>query len=298
MKPSINIYLPPKDTLPPERPKIRLDIKNFCKDRLSVPQKFTFFSSLPTEIRLHIWRYAQPGPRVLVITRARGDYRKGLRGFQDINAHPSLLAVNREARHETLKSYAIIHGKEGFSLAFNSRRDIIRDRITDCWGRTLLPWLFEDLPELERLIVSNRSLRIRSIAIDEYTVQSMGKRRSGLQDWVDLDEIFIVLSPSSGLQFPHDPFTTMNEIRVLKPEVKVEPKQGWGNTDVLNTFMRGLKNARRASAPMYGPVFDKEGHFRIPTVSVVQWSWLDPRRRDPFCVPITPLSLRKESGQS
>ena len=63
--------------------------------------------------------------------------------FNEFKKEP-LLAVNRDDRYGTLESYAMIHHKDGLSLAFNSQGDIIRNYITDCWGRMLLPWLFED----------------------------------------------------------------------------------------------------------------------------------------------------------
>ena len=119
---------------------------------------------------------------------------------QDMNNHPTLLAVNREARYETLKSYAMIHGEGGFWLAFNSRRDVIRNRITDWEHHLLRPCLLYDTDGLETLCVSNRSLRIRRIAVDERIVESMGKRHGGLEERVDLEEIFIVLSPSAVLK--------------------------------------------------------------------------------------------------
>jgi hypothetical protein len=92
-------------------------------------QDFTYFSKLPIETRLRIWRYGLPGPRILDFLPAQEDVPKRWE-FLFAQRHEgavllTLLAVNHESRTEALKYYTIIQQPRGYSVAFDPERDTI-----------------------------------------------------------------------------------------------------------------------------------------------------------------------------
>ena len=60
---------------------------------------------LPTELRIRIWTLALWTPQVIAIARLVSEYPLE---FTAVNPHSPLLAVNRESRHEALKSQSLV----------------------------------------------------------------------------------------------------------------------------------------------------------------------------------------------
>lgn len=73
-----------------------------------IPDTFTCFPRMPTEIRQMVWVIALPGRRLinLVPHSHDGGYRQSIRDKRDPKL-PITLQVNRESRHVTLKHYRI-----------------------------------------------------------------------------------------------------------------------------------------------------------------------------------------------
>lgn len=87
-------------------------------------QSFPCFSNLPVELRLKIWRYCQPGPRLVIFSKyAR--YSKHDSKESPAPPAPTILFVNRESREETLKEYCLIHPQFHSFTAFNANRDTL-----------------------------------------------------------------------------------------------------------------------------------------------------------------------------
>lgn len=92
-------------------------------------QEFKCFSKLPLELRITIWNFALPGPRILDIFRVKDDCTQAWNHrfvrYKSFHTNPTLLAVCHESRKETLKTYVVIRAIHGFSLAFNPKIDTI-----------------------------------------------------------------------------------------------------------------------------------------------------------------------------
>ncbi len=69
---------------------------------------FILFSEFPVEIRLLIWEFSLPGPRVLGVHRREVDNFH----FREIENHynPTALSVCRESREVALKHYRLCFG--------------------------------------------------------------------------------------------------------------------------------------------------------------------------------------------
>ena len=67
------------------------------------PSKFTCFNLLAPEIRIKIWAYALPGPRIVDVHYDH-DANRFVELSEPVSTH--LIHVNREAREEVLKYYA------------------------------------------------------------------------------------------------------------------------------------------------------------------------------------------------
>jgi hypothetical protein len=110
-------------------------------------QDFTYFSKLPIETRLRIWRYGLPGPRILDFLPAQEDVPKRWE-FLFAQRHEgavllTLLAVNHESRTEALKYYTIIQQPRGYSVAFalNGIRSTSTVLLWDALGYNSEPFL-------------------------------------------------------------------------------------------------------------------------------------------------------------
>lgn len=66
----------------------------------SMLEKFTLFTSLPPEIRLRIWGFASPQPRIIEIT-----YNSKARCLVSLTRPPALLHTSHESRTYTIKSF-------------------------------------------------------------------------------------------------------------------------------------------------------------------------------------------------
>jgi hypothetical protein len=199
--------------------------------------------------------------------------KKVIQSSLDRYPHPTLLAVNREARHETLKAYKVVRWDTGMIFAFDNSKDMVVDDSRDCGELAYDPW----------------GMDVKRIAVQE---NSLLKWRSEdrWEAWVDAQEIFVVLTPGSGVYW-YQTAELVGEERVLEPGVQIEECEGWGNMMGLSLFMEALESARRRLVPECGPVRDENGRLNVPVVKVVQWSWSQ-RSCDPFCVSLTPLSLK------
>ena len=253
----------------------------------SLISTFPQFSKLPTELRLRIWRYAQPGQRFIHLLRGKCDcllpdseicYEYSSRIF-----HPTLLAVNHESRTETLKSYPMIHTPHGYPLAFNNDRDIIRQTHVK-WGGGIRPTYFQE-PNFTTSKETNPSkLTVKSVAISESALRALRHHTTVhyLKNWASFDEVIIILSPFSSLNWPQS--QTGEKMRTLLPGVPIKQEEGWGDAEVQEGFLRVLEKTRCKSTSL------RRG-AGIPIVKIAQW--MIEEERDPFCVPLTPLSLRK-----
>jgi len=128
-------------------------------------------------------------------------------------------------------------------------------------------------------------VRIRSLAVDELDL----KFENRVQDWLELDEILVVLPPGVGLKWPKS--VGMERMRILMPGVDVQKEDGWGDARLQNKFMRGLKWWSKRDTQKKGVSSTRK--VEMPVVKIVQWGTLT-TEEDPFCIPITPLSLRKD----
>lgn len=91
---------------------------------LSIPpeepfKKFTLFPKLPAELRIKVWRYTFPEPRVVLLDYiCRYETALNIRntlGIGNVQTFPKALHVNQESREETLRAYYIIyHHPAGF----------------------------------------------------------------------------------------------------------------------------------------------------------------------------------------
>jgi hypothetical protein len=72
------------------------------------PATFPLFAKLPIEVRQKIWALNLPGPRIIKLIKDKDEFYGS--AFPVIN-----LSVNRESRHEALKTYLL-----SFSVNYNS----------------------------------------------------------------------------------------------------------------------------------------------------------------------------------
>ena len=116
----------------------------------------------PLEIRLNIKRHAQPGPHLLTIyqiARSCTPSCNSVTSYKNYNDQPTLPAVNREAREETLKDYGLVRGGYGLCMAVNERKDTVYVY----GGKVTVRWP-------EKLVTKGNvgeGLRIRSVRIIE-----------------------------------------------------------------------------------------------------------------------------------
>jgi len=129
--------------------------------------QFTIFPTLPAELRLKIWEFALPGPRVVEIKAPdciflEGDPIASL-DFTSACAVPTPLHVNSEAREVALQHYQLSFATGTFP-----------PRIYFCFERDTLyfpEWVFDDgsVPDIMPFVTaisSSERARIRSVAVD------------------------------------------------------------------------------------------------------------------------------------
>lgn len=101
---------------------------------------FPKFSELPFELRLKIWSYTFPGPRVLTIKCTKGDYQRGTRRvffvskYTSTTAPPIALSICQESRDEALRRYTLILATNSSPAAIpiDYSIDTIRIHDRDC----------------------------------------------------------------------------------------------------------------------------------------------------------------------
>ncbi|KAJ4153403.1 hypothetical protein LMH87_009891 [Akanthomyces muscarius] len=101
---------------------------------LDLPASFSLFSELPPEIRLRIWHYSLPGPRIVPIRcgvdqLAPGSLRSlaAATGCTTTTPNPTNLHICAESRAEAIKSYRRCFGfayRPGH-IYFNPSRDVL-----------------------------------------------------------------------------------------------------------------------------------------------------------------------------
>ncbi|PVH81388.1 hypothetical protein DL98DRAFT_514770 [Cadophora sp. DSE1049] len=258
------------------------------------PTTFPLFPTLPPELRLRIWRLCLPGPRFI---RPNGrctcdplnpnpavpQRTWPITTFSTTN--PTLLSVNRESRNETLRHYAIIYSEDGHSsLAFDKEKDIYFPYPHACCN--LSPSVFSTSNPSRHLFTipsyaPKKDVQVRRLAVHEGMLES--KMATLVGEWIALDELIVVVTPRSNLVWPHSIYRERE--RILTPGAVVKDEGGWGDGVVLNRLMRGLEGGSKEDGR-------ENGKGRIPLVKVVLPRVME-ESDDPFCVRITPLSLRK-----
>ncbi|KAK0124473.1 hypothetical protein ONS95_009425 [Cadophora gregata] len=133
------------------------------QETVSDEPEFTLFPSLPIELRLRIWRYAQPEPHVVDIIFNEKSPDKSM----STAAPPVLLFVCRESRAETLKIYKLLSRSMKSSATDLYRRIYINPLVdtlhfADDWRtasqdltayiplESIVSWLNEDLIKTQK----------------------------------------------------------------------------------------------------------------------------------------------------
>ncbi|KAI9642810.1 hypothetical protein NHQ30_008543 [Ciborinia camelliae] len=89
---------------------------------LSTSSKFEGFSRLPEKLRLKIWRYSLPGPRLMRMVGKFGS----IRILSSELSHPfHLLHVNKESRKLALTEYSVLRNLSVAPMYINSKRDLL-----------------------------------------------------------------------------------------------------------------------------------------------------------------------------
>jgi hypothetical protein len=227
---------------------------------LPQPSTFTCFPRLPTELRLKIWRHAQP-VRFLEISLHE------VARFSTRFAPPTILSINRESREEALKSYQIFEldlfwGFDPkatrtitYKFIFNRDRDTIYLSTRSC-GHVL----HEDV---NRVFDRIRGLSLRSLAVEDsiaYDVDKFGWKLLKLETVEEL----VVVAP-----YGDRPGHT----ELLEPDV--EDDEGAETRASKTNFQKELLSFVRKRKEAYP-------EERLPAVRVVQFLSYPPQR-DPLC---------------
>jgi len=253
---------------------------------------FTTFPRLPTELRLKIWRHCFPKPRAIPIFQRNydedGPDQKIIR-FECFTPHPTVLAVNRESRNEALRFYIIIHGPHNFCVAFDSERDTI-------YGMTppahytfgdLSPNLFEKqgfkylAVGRGQTIPIRNEVRIKSLAVNDVDLETSGRARQ----YLELDELIIVRPSSLGFR-RSDIGGSAQVPPPFLPHREQEVEEG------RLAFLKRMEKWVKRESEEGG--MNQAKKIKMPIIKVVQWGTLR-TQDDLFCVPLTPLCLRKDN---
>lgn len=225
------------------------------------------FNEFPIQVRLKIWRYAQPNGRLIQLTCTK------LTHIHRCNSvHPNILYINRESREETLRSYTKLQ-TQTLCLFFNPHRDVFYHYCsrfswdTFTWpdeilkimpGASYFPWAqphpIREPPE---------QFKIRRLALRDFGVGFLLKQLTVLE----LDEIVILCGANEVLTGTD--VLIVKRARILDFGKEVGVVEGWGDAAVQNRLMSWLED--------YG--FELE---RIPVVKLVQMSR---KKRSSILVP-------------
>jgi len=178
----------------------------------------------------------------------------------------------------------MIYSSDGrSSLAFDCEKDIYYPYAHPCTD--LSPSLFSHLGEGSGEVSTissyavRRDVRIRRLAVSEGL---LGSGMVGMVGkWLELDDLIIVLTPRPNLVWPHSIYREREKVLEIGKVVRQE--EGWGNSVILNCLMKQLEEFSKKEG---------RGQGRTPVVKIVQPRVMN-ERDDPFCVKITPLSLKK-----
>ncbi|KAK0104386.1 hypothetical protein ONS95_004680 [Cadophora gregata] len=147
---------------------------------LQINDRFTCFSSLPTEIRLSIWRFAFPRGRLMNIDELVMAWfivmdadRRRTCGIEKSRVLPSTLYVNQESRQETFKHYIIVSRPVGRlagvkikvqerPLCFNPKLDTMFFTDNYIMNDPKWEWLHEIQEEFPALFDSIEEVQIRN----------------------------------------------------------------------------------------------------------------------------------------
>ncbi|MCJ1248771.1 hypothetical protein MMC30_005990 [Trapelia coarctata] len=130
--------------------------------------EFTLFPALPAELRLKIWEFALPGPRVVEIKAPPPSFAdrppdSALDDFTSSCAIPTLLHVNSEARGIALKHYELSFATGTFPprIYFSFERDTLYfpEYVFDDGG-------VADITPFIMAISSSERARVRRVAVD------------------------------------------------------------------------------------------------------------------------------------
>ena len=251
---------------------------------------FTNFTRLPTELRLKIWGHCFPRPRAVPVFQNHYDEdgpNESIVRFECFTNHPTILAVNHESRNVALRFYTIIHGPHNFCVAFDNQRDTIYGMTPptpythgDLSVNLFDKQGFEYLPiGRGQMVPLHKEVQIKSLAVNEADLETSGRARQ----YLELDELTIVRPSCLGFersdtggsaQFP-PPFLSVRERELEEGRLAfLREMEKWARKE----SRQGMNQAKK---------------IKMPIIKIVQWGTL--RTRDElFCVPLTPLSLRKD----
>jgi hypothetical protein len=181
----------------------------------------------------------------------------------------------------------MIYGPHKFCLAFDNERDTIY-ALTLASERVhynLSIKLFED-PRFDCLAegrglhaLPHRDVRIKSLAVNEADLKNSGMARQ----YLELDELFIVLSSTLG--FRRSDIGGSAQVPPLILGALPHPEIGEAQQNFVRAMEKCARELKREGS--------KGGQGKMPVVKVVPWGTLR-TEEDFFCVPLTPLSLKKD----
>jgi hypothetical protein len=179
-----------------ERYHRRLTIVKEAAMEAIVP--FPQFLRLPVEIRLMIWKYSLPGPRVLTVTKIDIPHPDKLHFREDDNPpNPGMLCVCRESRSVALERFKLCLGTLNVYADF-SGGDILYfgPHCGDVYGGPLLedfqnPALLSDIRQTSRVALSNKIWR--TFSTPEYRSRNGHYLRSHIHHiFPNLKELFLI----------------------------------------------------------------------------------------------------------
>ncbi|TAQ88116.1 hypothetical protein B7494_g3580 [Chlorociboria aeruginascens] len=116
----MDIASPGDPSLPLNKPVFFIPLSNqiyiINMDEATSPPRFTLFPDLPCELRIKIWKLAEPGPRTVRIQYNmnykswNGKFIADFKGWTSPDPAPTILHVCQESRAEALRTYSPAFG--------------------------------------------------------------------------------------------------------------------------------------------------------------------------------------------